>query len=355
MKILYLDPSLPETTSGNRSTSTRITDHWKSLGHRVTSIHVRAACHQDNSEIQSLILEADLLVALHAEHCQAVLQLWRNLRKPVPAIFIVGGTDLFQPFLETGILSPEFTLACEEANRIVTLAAGLEQYYPAALRKQWASKTRVIYQGATPVNLNAQAGDHQQAVVIGHLRPIKDPLLPIHALEVLNERCASDRSLLKGEGLTIRHFGKVLNPEYQAQVETAHSRLGNGRFRWQWNGSVTRAELHKIMASAPVLILPSLHEGGANVAGEFLVSGLPIIASRVAGNTGILGEDWPALFEAGNAGSLADLLIRWIQQEEFRNQVTLAARNLAPQHDLDREREEWGQLLRELEESAEDH
>lgn len=348
MKILYLDPALSGTTSGNSSTSTRITEHWRNLGHAVTSLSVRGEFPDGEAQLRKLINESDLLVALHAKHCHSILKIWHDLHKPVPLILIVSGTDLFEPLLESGEVSIEFRWACEEASRIVTLAGGLEEFFPASRQQEWGTKTRVIYQGAEPVEWSCQEYDPQQAVVIGHLRAVKDPLLPVRAVELLRERLNRNQAVLKDVQLTIRHFGKMLDLPLMEQVEAAQEQLASGPLRWQWNGPLSESGIRQVMSSAPLLIMPSLHEGGANVVGEFLVSGLPVVASRVAGNTGILGEDWPALFDAGDPQALADLLLRWNQDEGFREQISQAAKNLAGQHDLRRERQRWGDLFREL-------
>ncbi len=348
MKILYLDPALPETTSGNNSTSSRIAEHWRDLGHAVTSLSVRGELPENDAQVRKQITESDLLVALHAKHCHSILKIWHDLHKPVPLILIVSGTDLFEPLLESGEVSNEFRWACEEASRIVTLAGGLEEFFPASRQQEWGTKSRVIYQGAKPVEWSCQEYDPQQAVVIGHLRAVKDPLLPVRAIEILRERLSRDQAAVKDVQLTIRHFGKLLDLTLEEKVEAAQEQLASGPLRWQWNGPVSETGIRQVMSSAPLLIMPSLHEGGANVVGEFLVSGLPIVASRVAGNTGILGEDWPALFDAGDSRALADLLLLWNQDEGFREQVYQAARNLAGQHDLRCERQRWGDLFEEL-------
>ena len=348
MKILYLDPALSGTTSGNSSTSTRLTEHWRNLGHAVTSLSVRGEFPEGEAQLRKLINESDLLVALHATHCHSILKIWHDLQKPVPLILIVSGTDLFAPVLESGEVSTEFSWACEESSRIVTLAAGLDAYYPAVRREDWRAKTRLVYQGAEPVKWNCQQYDPQQAVVIGHLRSVKDPLLPVRALEILREKWLLEQTTLKDVRLTIQHFGKILDLNLKEQIEAAQVQLASGPLRWQWNGPVSETGIRQVMSSAPLLIMPSLHEGGANVVGEFLVSGLPIVASRVAGNLGILGEDWPALFDAGDPQALADLLLRWNQEPQFREQISRAAKNLADQHDLRREEQRWADLFGEL-------
>ena len=51
-------------------------------------------------------------------------------------------------------------------------------------------------------------------------------------------------------------------------------------------------------------------EGGANVVSEAAVAGLPVIASRIPGNVGLLGRGYPGYFPVGDEQALARLLRR---------------------------------------------
>ncbi len=51
-------------------------------------------------------------------------------------------------------------------------------------------------------------------------------------------------------------------------------------------------------------------EGGAHVVIEALRSGTPVLASRIDGNLGLLGADWPGLFDPGDDAGLAALLLQ---------------------------------------------
>jgi glycosyltransferase involved in cell wall biosynthesis len=51
-------------------------------------------------------------------------------------------------------------------------------------------------------------------------------------------------------------------------------------------------------------------EGGAHVLMEAVCSGTPVLASRIDGNVGMLGADYPGYFPWGDAGALAALLLQ---------------------------------------------
>jgi glycosyltransferase involved in cell wall biosynthesis len=58
-------------------------------------------------------------------------------------------------------------------------------------------------------------------------------------------------------------------------------------------------------------------EGGANVVVEALTAGTPVLASRIAGNVGMLGADYDGYFPAGDAAALAALLQRALAEPAF--------------------------------------
>jgi len=49
-------------------------------------------------------------------------------------------------------------------------------------------------------------------------------------------------------------------------------------------------------------------EGGAHVVSEAIALGIPVIASDIPGNRGLLGEDYPAYYPVGDESALANLL-----------------------------------------------
>ncbi|MFN0005056.1 MAG: glycosyltransferase, partial [Burkholderiaceae bacterium] len=53
----------------------------------------------------------------------------------------------------------------------------------------------------------------------------------------------------------------------------------------------------------------SLMEGGAHVVSEAIAIGIPVIASDIPGNRGLLGDDYPGYFAVGNETELASLLL----------------------------------------------
>ena len=59
-------------------------------------------------------------------------------------------------------------------------------------------------------------------------------------------------------------------------------------------------------------------EGGANVVIEAVRSGVPVLASRIDGNVGLLGADYDGYFPVGDAAALAALVRRFLRRRGVR-------------------------------------
>jgi len=64
----------------------------------------------------------------------------------------------------------------------------------------------------------------------------------------------------------------------------------------------------KRLARAQLMVISSVMEGGANVICEALAADVPVLASHMPGNVGMLGEDYPGYFPVGDERRLAKLL-----------------------------------------------
>jgi len=73
-------------------------------------------------------------------------------------------------------------------------------------------------------------------------------------------------------------------------------------------GNLPRGVVRDHIQRAHLLVHCSRIEGGAHVIIEALTSGTPVLASRIDGNVGMLGEDYGGYFEWNNARQLVDLL-----------------------------------------------
>jgi glycosyltransferase involved in cell wall biosynthesis len=90
-------------------------------------------------------------------------------------------------------------------------------------------------------------------------------------------------------------------------------------------------------------------EGGANALGEAIVAGTPVLASRIPGSVGILGDGYPGYFQVGDTRGLAQLMARAESNANFLAQLLEHCSRLVPLFDPAREEASWMKLLAELE------
>ena len=140
------------------------------------------------------------------------------------------------------------------------------------------------------------------------------------------------------------HIGAALEPTWaqRAEAEAADNP------RYQWLGERPSEEARRRLAACRLLVLPSSMEGGAIVIGEAAVAGVGVIASRIDGNVGLLGDDHPGLFPVGDTAALATLLTRAEAEPAFLDELRVRSCALAPRFAPPREEAALDQLVRDV-------
>jgi hypothetical protein len=170
--------------------------------------------------------------------------------------------------------------------------------------------------------------------VLGHLRPVKDPL----------RAALAARGLPRESRIHILHLGRAMTNRMAARARAEMARNP----RYQWLGERSHRRALSILARSRVVVLSSRLEGGANVIGEAAVHRVPILASRIAGNVGLLGVSYPGFFPVGDTERLTELLRRAEIDRHFYTTLRRAVAECAPMFHPARERRAWRRLLAEL-------
>lgn len=315
MHLSIVTPAPRGSHTGNRITAERWARLLRELGHRVTvSTEWTHGSHQ-------------VLIALHARRSASAIAAFAERHPGRPRILAMTGTDIYRDLA----FDDSAQRSVELADRIVLLnGEALDELSATA-----AAKATVILQSAVPADRPARVPPGEmRIVVVGHLRPEKDPFRALEALDRLPERSA----------IRILHLGAPLDEELgrrAAEADREHP-------RYRWTGDVPHAEARRLIASAEAMVLSSIMEGGANVISEAVVNGVPVIASRIPSSVALLGEDYPAWFEAGDTEGLARLLRRFEREPELRNRCRAIVRRLAPKFSPARERKAWRELLKDV-------
>jgi glycosyltransferase involved in cell wall biosynthesis len=118
--------------------------------------------------------------------------------------------------------------------------------------------------------------------------------------------------------------------------------------RYAWRGDVPAAAVRRLLARSHAMVISSINEGGANVISEAVVAGVPILASRIDGNVGLLGPDYPGYFPVGDTRALTELMRRLEDDPAFVRQLGKAIAARAAMFRPRRELQAWRRLLDEL-------
>lgn len=275
------------------------------------------------------------LIALHARRSAASLASYAEAFPGRPAVLVLTGTDLYRDLP-----------ADADARRSLDLASHLVVLQEAAvddIPPQHRAKCRVIYQSApslAPGTLRATTFD---VVLVGHLRAEKDPLTPMRAI----------MRLPAGSRVRLIHIGAALDDELARAARELDVHAWPGRPRYRWLGGRPHAETRRRIRDAHLMVISSRMEGGANVIVEAVTAGVPVLASRIPGNVGMLGRDYEGYFELGDAAALARLLERASGEPAFLARLRAQCAARAPLFAPEREREAVRRLVDEALESRE--
>ena len=118
--------------------------------------------------------------------------------------------------------------------------------------------------------------------------------------------------------------------------------------RYKWLGQLSQLRALQILKKSSLCVLSSRMEGGANVLSEAIVASVPILASRIDGNVGILGANYPGYFEVGDTRQLARLLTRAESSSEYLAELKAWSESLTSLADPAREEQAWFALINEF-------
>lgn len=230
----------------------------------------------------------DALIALHARRSAPSIAAYRAQRPQGALAVVLTGTDLYRDLPE----SREAQASLDAADRIVVLQEDAQRL----LSPAWRAKCDVVYQSAIPLRRAMKRRDGLDAVVVGHLRDEKDPATLFTAMECIPA----------GVPLRVTHIGAPLD---EALARAAKD-LARREPRYRYVGALPHGLARAAIKRAHLLVHPSIMEGGANVIAEAIASGTAVLASRMSGNVGMLGADYPGYFPPRDASALAAWLVR---------------------------------------------
>jgi putative glycosyltransferase (TIGR04348 family) len=269
--------------------------------------------------------DAACLVALHARKSARSVLAYRAAYPRRRIILVLTGTDVYRDIRR----SAAARRALEAADVLVTLQPDAIAQLPRSLRR----KARAIVQSSPAMRHAERKADGALRIcVLGHLRPEKDPMRAAYAVRHLD-------GALRVE---VRHAGGILADRFAKAVQ--HEMQRNPRYRYL--GELPRAQALRLLAESDLLVQSSRMEGGANTVCEAIACGTPVLASRISGNIGIVGRNYPGLYDLGDTKALARLIERAANEPAFYARLQRASGKLRPLVDPQREQRAWRELLR---------
>src|SRR5688572_19761411 len=287
MKISLVTPAGPGTRNGNRHTALRWAAFLRAAGHRVAV------------STEDMHGRADLMLALHARRSHASIKSFPVKERLVVAL---TGTDIYRDIRT----SAEARESLELAQHLIVLQPKAIEELPARHRR----KVHVVVQSSATRLRHDPVKGRFRICVIGHLREEKDPLRTLASL-----------NFLKDPDLEVVHLGALLDPRLEPKIADP---------RYRWLGGVPHARALRWLASSHAMVISSRMEGGANVVCEAIRIGVPVLASRVSGNVGLLGERYPGYFALGDERALARLITRAATDARFYRSLRAYIRKLRP-------------------------
>lgn len=283
MKISIVMPQGTAARTGNQHTAQRWAEFLRKVGHRVS-----VAEQWDGAA-------TDVLIALHARKSAASVERFHRAHPGRPLIVALTGTDLYRDIESY----PEARRSLDLASRLVLL----QPHGRTRLERRMWPKTRVIFQSADTRLAHRPPRGVFRVIVVGNLREEKDPFRAVAALARLPDEAKVE----------VVQVGGALSPAMAAEAV----RWVKQDPRYHWRKSLPHAQAMRALAQSHVLVVSSVMEGGANVICEAARIGVPVLASRVSGNIGMLGAGYKGYFPLHDEARLARLIARSSADREF--------------------------------------
>lgn len=318
-RIVIISPALATANNGNWQTAQR----WARMLRQ--HFQVRIAAIWDGKH-------CDAMIALHARRSAESITAFAAAQQESPLVVVLTGTDLYRD-IQT---DPNAQRSLQLATQLVVLQASGLQELTTGLR----TKTQVIYQSTRTLKAIMPATSatspprrHLHITMIGHLRDEKDPATFMRAAH-----------LVQSPQARLIHIGAALEPALGRMAEQTEQ----SETCYRWLGSLPHAATRQRLKRSHLMVISSKMEGGANVIIEAITSGVPILASDISGNRGMLGDDYAGYFPLGDSQELARLIDQSIANPAFYALLQRQCAARAPLFAPEREKTALLQLMDNL-------
>jgi putative glycosyltransferase (TIGR04348 family) len=301
-QVVIVTPALRDANNGNWKTA------WRWQRHMAARFSARIVAAWPDAQAA----DDQVMIALHARRSAASIAAWAAEHPGRGLAVTLTGTDLYRDI--------QFDAAAQHSLQRAQILITLQEKAPQALPADVRGKARVIYQSTSSRQTLEKSGRHLRALMVGHLREEKSPETLFAAARLLANLHVNHADI------RLDHIGAGLDP---ALAEAAQATM-RAAPNYRWLGGLPHETVRRRIQLAHVLIHASRMEGGAHVIIEAIVSGTPVLAARVDGNVGMLGDDYAGYFPCGDAAALSALLLRCREDVDYLPMLLAQCRRRAP-------------------------
>jgi glycosyltransferase involved in cell wall biosynthesis len=115
--------------------------------------------------------------------------------------------------------------------------------------------------------------------------------------------------------------------------------------RYVWKGEVLGWQVRQELKRSHLMVISSRAEGGANVISEAVVAGVPVIASKIDGNVGLLGKNYRGYYPVGNTRELRKVILKAEKDKVFFQSLTKQCNSIKSKFTAEREQKSWAELI----------
>ncbi len=312
MKIVISSPYATDSLHGNTVSAMRIAGILEESGHFAQVIEAG----------DSIIEDATSLIALHARKSHAAIMTMKRQSPEGKIILYLTGTDLYEDIPNGCPLAIE---SLEVSDAIVVSQEASFQSVPVI----YQHKAKVVYNSIILPKLEPVEREPDLFVIASHLRAVKQPFLVADSLGLLTN------------SVRVKLMGSEIDPE---SAELAQ-KFNQQDPRFEWLGEQTYPQALRWMKRSIATINTSLAEGGANSVGESIALGRPVLASKIEGNIGMLGEDYDGYFAADSPSELAKLMKKICHESSYQVHLEKQVLKQSAKYSRENERKGWLALL----------
>ena len=360
MKLLLVNYEFPPLGAGAATATYHVGKELVSMGHDVTvltsshrtlprfedvqgmKVHripaLRKKTSQSNMvEMLSFVVSAFFMMPSVLRSCKiekamvffsfpcGPLGIWAKILTGVPYLVLLRGGDV--PGTEPGLhkihalLTPVRRLVYGQSRRVVANSPGLKVLAETADPVDVAMVPNGVDTDFYSPSEKKSVNKPFQFLFTGRFSEQKNLFFLLDSLATFKTRSESDFLLhMAGDGpLKEKLMGHAV------ELGINHGIV--------WHGWCGKNRLRDLYRQSDCLVNPSLYEGMPNVVLEAMACGLPVIASRVAGNDTLVKDgETGFLFDLSDGDGLGAILDRVIRDEQGCRSMGKLARNFVAEH-----------------------